>query len=374
MKIICEWMRYNKFNCDLEIFSGELFAQQVGFKVFDILIDYYTSVEPEMRCKNITLPTNFTFLCDEETTARVDDIRDRLAALGINLGLSASFDGKYMEQNRPYIGDLDIPLGGVRDDAYYDRVFAYGAKHLCGFHPMVYSQGIELWPKNFDWFQEKFKEFNIPWQCIYLLQVRNAEWNQEQITGMRHFIRHLYEFSAEKLDHNPEALTNWVIKGLGFNILSQPYCRTGRGLTCGIQSQFMLRVSDLMSYPCHRTGYKDFYYGHFELDDKEVMKFKVQNVELMNLIYSVHKEALPYCAQCPINRLCSGTCLGSQYESTNNMLVPIPSVCALTYAMTVENLLCMERYGSLGKACSMAGGDTKLEQILALERKLKDVQ
>jgi len=177
LKLICEWMRHNNWNCDIEIFSGELLAQEVGYKVLETLAEYYESVTPDLRASMITIPTNFTFLCSEEATARVEAIRARLKAVDIELGLSASFDGKYMEQNRPYLHDLDIPLGGVRDDAYYDRAFQYCFDTCGGFHPMVYSKGIELWPKNFDWFQENFKRFDIPWDAIYLLQVRNVEWN-----------------------------------------------------------------------------------------------------------------------------------------------------------------------------------------------------
>ena len=369
LKTFCEWLRVNEFNCDIEIFSGELFGQEIGYKVLNILIDYYASVEPDMRCRTIIIPTNFTFLCSEEATARVEEIRAKLKDLGIALILSASFDGKYMEQNRPYIGDMDVPLGGLRDDEYYNRCFDYCKKTDTGFHPMVYSKGIELWPKNFDWFQEKFKEFDLPWPGLYLLQVRNVEWTAKQIEDMRYFIEYLYKFAYEKFNGDRNQVTHWVIVDKGFNILSQPYSRTGRGLTCGIQSQMMFRVSDMKSYPCHRLGYKDFYFGEFVPDKDKVLRFKSQNVELQNMILPIHKENLPYCAQCPINHLCTGTCLGSQYESTNNILAPIPSVCALTYAMVIANLQCMRKYGNMGLVYRYMN-HSKLDQILALERKI----
>ena len=57
-----------------------------------------------------------------------------------------------MEDNRPFIRQLDIPINVIRDDAYYDKVFAFIKKHGSGIHPMLYSKGMDKWIKNFDWF------------------------------------------------------------------------------------------------------------------------------------------------------------------------------------------------------------------------------
>lgn len=34
---------------------------------------------------------------------------------------------------------------------------------------MVYSKDISKWIDNFEWFQVKMKEYDIPWYEIYLL-------------------------------------------------------------------------------------------------------------------------------------------------------------------------------------------------------------
>lgn len=79
-----------------------------------------------------------------------------------------------------------------------------------------------------------FTKYDIPWECIYLLQVRNVEWNKQQIKDMQHFITYLYDFAWEHVGMNRDALKDWLFKGTGFNMLSQPYGSVGRGLTCGI--------------------------------------------------------------------------------------------------------------------------------------------
>ena len=55
------------------------------------------------------------------------------------------------------------------------------------------------------------------------------------------------------------------------------------------------------------------------------------NHELMVAIYSSKITNFPYCQDCMIKNLCTGGCLGSQYESTGDLFTPIPSVCLLEH-------------------------------------------
>ena len=264
-----------------------------------------------------------------------------------------------------------MPLGGIRNDEYYEKVFKYTRDTYGGLHPMVYSKGIKDWPKNFEWFQEMMAKYDIPWEAIYLLHVRNEEWTMEDIQDSNAFIEYLYEFAWEKVNHDPVLLVEWLLRGSGFNLLSQPYGSCGRGMTCGIQGQFTIRLSDMMMYPCHRLGYKDFWFGQFISDEKEILKFECSNVELLLATYSIDKKALPMCAQCPITDICGGTCFGAQYEATGNMLAPIPSVCALSHASIVTGMKCLKKYGAWNILWSRLT-DEKKEQYLFLEELVND--
>lgn len=370
LKLFLKWLHHKRFNPDLDIFSGELLAQEVGFKTLEVIYEHYANEEEIMRPLHITIPTNYTFLCSEEATARVEKIRADLASIGIRLCLSASFDGKYMEDNRPYIKDLDIDLGGgLRDDAYYERVFKYTKETNGGLHPMLYSRGMDQWIRNFEWFQEMMAKYDIPWDSIYLLHVRNEEWNAQEIAASNRFIEYLYDFAWKKCGETKEGLYHFLMKGGGFNLLSQSFFQCGRGLTCGIQGQFTIRLSDMMMYPCHRLGYKDFWFGRMIPDEDEVLKYENYNVELLTATYSLEKSSLPICAQCPVNQLCSGTCLGAQYESSQNMLAPIPSVCALVHATLVTTMKCLKKYGIWGMILEVISQE-KAQQFLSLEEKV----
>ena len=373
LKLILKWLEKNNFNPDLDIFSGELFAQEIGYKALETIIEHERTISPELRPKLITIPTNFTFVQKPELVERVEKIRADFKELGIHMGLSASFDGKYMEQNRPFLYELDIETGCTdRNDDYYDKAFEYAHKTHSGFHPMVYSKGIEHWKKNFEWFQEKFEQYGIPWDAIYLLQVRNEEWTEQNIKDFTDFVKYLIDFAYEKLDKDPVALAKWIIGTSGFNIIGQSIMRCGRGYTCAIQTNIPIRVSDLAIYPCHRLGYKDFVYAHLVPDKEKILKMDCHNVELMVSIYAGARVGQPYCAECPINRICTGGCLGANYESNRNMLVPIPSVCLVAYALAITIMTHLKKLGAWNYIIPSIGDDL-YQQFLYLEEQVENV-
>ena len=103
-----------------------------------------------------------------------------------------------MEQNRPFKRNLKLGDGSnehvfipncrePRDDDYYERAFSFCKKYGYGFHPMVYSKGIDLWKKNFVWFQEMFKKHDLKFNSFMLLEVRNEEWTSSEAMELAEF-------------------------------------------------------------------------------------------------------------------------------------------------------------------------------------------
>lgn len=369
LKRILKWMEKNEFNPDLDIFSGELFAQEIGFKVLEVIFEHEEKLAEDLRCRVITVPTNFTFLNSMQLTDRIKDLQNRFQDIGIKLFLSASFDGACMEENRPYTKVLDFDINQYRDDDYYNKVFQYCKDNDCGLHPMIYSKNIDKWKDNFLWFQEKMEQFGIAWEDLYLLNVRNEEWNDYSINEFEKFIEFLYDWTFEKVGHNPEYLVNFLLKGHGFNILSNPFTIVGRGLTCGLQNALCVRLSDLMVYPCHRTGYEHYYCGQFVEDEENVLKYKNKNAELLITVYSVHKEGMPACAQCPVNKMCPGQCLGACHESNNNLFVPIPSVCATVYALVSASIRSLLKHNAYTILLAQADAEI-VEQLEYVKKEL----
>ena len=325
---ILRWMDYNGFVCPIDIFSGEPLAQKIGYEVLDTIYDFYKDKPPERKAKHIVIPTNFSFIASDEWTARVEDLIAKFDSIGMPLFLSASFDGKYMDANRPYTHDLDIPLKTERNDAYYDRIFEFAKKHRCGFHPMLYYKGIENWKKNFDWFQEMYQKHGIEWDNLYLLQVRNDGWTPESNAVMYDFIRYIIEFAWDKCHRSYEEFRGFMLNGQhGFNILSEIFGTCNRGIGCSMQASFGIRVSDMAHHICHRNMYPDLKLGSLVDDPDKVLRYETQNAELGLTAYGFSTSIQPGCIKCPIKELCIGGCLGAQYEVNHDLFSPIPSVC-----------------------------------------------
>lgn len=340
LRTLLRWLIENRFTPQIDLFSGELLSQKIGYEALNIMADFWEQVPLELRPNHVCIPTNYTFLLDEKLTARVEEFIERFQKLGIRLFLSASVDGKYQETNRPFITRATGPfLVGAeketepRDDEYYDRMFAFNAKYGFGFHPMVYSQGIDRWIDNFLWFQENFRKYKISPNSVYLLEVRNEEWTPEQCAELTRFVEFLILWTWNNVaGRNRERMFDFITRGRGYNMLSSFVSTVGRGLGCSLQSMLYVRLGDLAIVPCHRTSYQGMEIGWFKKEGDRITGIEAGNVEFGIGEITFEGKTAPMCEACLLREFCSQGCLGSQYESTGDFLAPIPSVCQMEHA------------------------------------------
>ena len=325
-----DWLIENKLAPRFELFGGEPLVQETGFKALKMILEKYKNVEK--KPSTITIPTNYTFLLSDILTKRIEDLLRKSRKIGIPIFLSASFDGKYCEENRPFRG-AKPGQKDPRNDKYYQKAFTFAKKWQFGFHPMIYSEKTENWKENFLWFQENFKKHGIPWHNIYLLEIRNQEWLDQQISKFADFIDFLIKWTFKNpCRHNLAALMDFLFRGKGYNMLSTPLTTCGRGIGCSIQSTFHLRLGDLAWVPCHRTSYPPFVYAFLKVENNKIVGIEAFNPELMIAIGSLQQKNQPQCEACLLKTLCSFGCLGSQFETTADLFSPIPTVCQLQHA------------------------------------------
>jgi len=328
LKIFLDWLIENKFAPRIELFGGEPLIQSAGFKVMEMILEKYKNIKKK-PC-SLVIPTNYTFLLSERLTQRVESLLKKSRKIGLPIYLSASFDGKYCEKNRPF-RNIKSNQVDPRNDKYYDKAFIFNKKWGFGFHPMVYSEEIKNWKKNWLWFQENFQKHDSPRDNIYLLEVRNAEWRDKQILEFGKFIDFLVKWTFHNLCHNDSAKFLFFLFKRGYNILESPFTTIGRGIGCSIQSTVHVRLGDLALVPCHRTSYPPFVFGHFKVKNNKITGIEVSNPELMLAIYSFDAKNQPQCENCLLKNLCSFGCLGSQFETTGDLFSPIPTVCQLEH-------------------------------------------
>jgi sulfatase maturation enzyme AslB (radical SAM superfamily) len=375
LKIVLNWLIENNYRPGIDLFSGDPLTQRIGIEALEMILDRYREVPPDRRITSISIPTNFTFILSNDLTEQVEFLINEFDKIGIRVSLSASIDGKILENmNRPLLlngrraelleESLLPPMTAeeckaARDDAYYDKVFAFAYKHNSGFHPMIYSKGIELWKDNFLWFQEMLAKHNMPWHNIYLLEVRNEEWTSTQTAEMYKFARFLAKWSVERAGSIP-AFLDFCRNHGGFNILNSPFSIIGRGIGCSVQGMMYLRLGDLAWIPCHRCSYPGMEYAKLRVHNGKIVGFEAKNVEFLVSGYAFTADSQPMCEACVLKNSCSHGCLGAQFESTGDFFSPIPSVCALEHAKVLGILHGFKDAGIMNKMITRSSNEIKV--------------
>jgi len=159
-KSISDALVANKLFPEITLFSGDITYRSIAIELVEQLSGFIKSGGL------VTIPTNATFLTNEEQTKKMEEVCEKYKIL-----LSLSVEGKYCEHSRPYKGMQKE----IRDDAYYDRVFKFAKKFNFGFHPMIHASNIRNWKDNIDWYLDMFKKYDIPPYALYLLEVRNND-------------------------------------------------------------------------------------------------------------------------------------------------------------------------------------------------------
>ena len=362
-ELVLDWLARNGYHpSKIELFSGEPLIQPLAFQVLDRVLDRIRGSQTR-----IVIPTNFTFLLNDALTKRVEAHLQLSKDQGNPIFLSASIDGKYCETNRPFLDGRPDP----RDDAYYEKAFAFVKKWNLGFHPMLYSERIEYWKRNFLWFQEMFKKYKLPWYHLYLLEVRNAEWSVPQILEYGRFVEFLIKWCYDKCGRNFSRYREFLFRHRGFNMLANPLSTVGRGIGCSIQATFAVRLGDLSIVPCHRTSYKPFILGKMRVEGGRITGIEALNPELWIALVSVDGNCLPYCEQCMIKSLCPKGCFGSQLEINGDLFEPIPTVCMLMHEKIRAMVKTYEELGIYSSILASVNEDKRqaLEQVRAMMRR-----
>ena len=333
---------------DYDIFSGEFFQLPYWEKVLQIFYDHQMKVKKK---RFTTIPTNYSFIANDETTKRVEYWIEKMKECDAPLHLSCSIDGPEETDNKTRPNHKGI----IKDEAFYDKVFKFLAKHNFACHPMISKYFLQDYKKNYDFFLDNTIKYNVlfyqetgesDYNMPMLLEVRDsAEWDEESLKLYKEFLRYVAYQDLEKLyngDKEKYALkifddfTNQYTELTGHHrtqpyILAYPYM-CGNQLSCSIQHQFVCRIGDLTLAPCHRTYYSQFEYGKLKLNEE---KTKIIGVEGKNplLAFKIAKfnpaRSNLKCGGCKIKAFCLQGCLGSAFENTTEIFGVQDPVCEM---------------------------------------------
>lgn len=222
-----DWLGRKNYNPNIEIFSGELFAQKAGYELIEEMLNFYNKTPQYRKPNEIIIPTNGTFIFSQKYTKKIEGYIQDFKKIGINFLLSFSIDGLLLEDNvRSYKKNLDLDenINLLRNQDFYDNLFAFMKKYNFFIHPMVSPEGISKWKDNFLWIQNMYKKYEFNWEDLYLLEVRNYNWTEEKIKEYCNFIEFLMDYAWDFCEKDKEKFLKWMFVknnvAAGFNILS----------------------------------------------------------------------------------------------------------------------------------------------------------
>lgn len=354
---LLSWMKEHSYSpYQIDIFSGEFFNMKSWDKILQLLLDNTQS--------SIMIPTNTTFLFDEEKTNKIEEFLNNYRH---RLYLSLSVDGKYLDNDsRP------LRSGKKYDDAFYDKMFKFGAKWNLNYHPMISKVHIDKWIDNYKWYIENICKYYKTTELdavsrIYLLEVRNPDWTHEDLSFLENFIYFLIRY-VKNLCGNTLNFINFLRNPSNCNILSSIYAKNYRGLGCSFSNTLAIRMSDMTLVPCHRTSYDGLNAGILNLDSTG--KFSVNIENPMNWIFShvFEPKNTSKCQYCEINKLCNYPCLGVNFEVNRDMYIPVETVCMLEYIKVRSIIKGLNDVGADPKI--IYNDDEKNHQISLIEKEI----
>lgn len=343
-----------------ELFAGDLFMDDLYFDIADIFYDYYKKIHNlfphdfKEHTYVIMTPCNFSFCENKEKITKMIEYTNKFDELDIDLALSWSTDGLYA---------IDTREKRALDESFFDKIFILNKQLKFGIHPMIAPENIDVAIENYDWWLQKYKEFDrIRYNDTHdadfqpmLLEVRNDGWTEEKITSYLKFLKHMIEVRLQMCDNSIDQLARnlWYPSdrdGVKFEG-DLPKLKTydpilltcahdfnsgafNDQITCSMQSILMVRLSDLTLPICHRLTYPQFIGGKYQLDDNKerIIDILPENVSTYISAKTMKVNCAPKCITCHANELCLKGCLGSQFETNGEYVVPIDSVCNLEKA------------------------------------------
>ena len=345
LKILLQWIIDNGYAIPkIELYSGEIWEYEYGREVLQILYDY---VDKGLVVNHIMIPSNCSFLRNEEATGYIQRYINNFKKKGVRLSFSISVDGKIVEDiSRPYND------GSGKEDDFYERMFLFAAHNEYYFHPMVAPVNIHKWIDNHKWWESECEKYDLNVdKNVMMLEVRDSNWSDEQIEHYNNFINYLIDRHFEKLSTKEEFIQE---------LLGEVNCRSDRlgGYVpyllvdvdtyagCSVANTLTVRLGDLAICPCHRTAYNKYLYGKFVVENDKIVDIEANNSHMaIRILFGNNNLCHFGCDSCIFNAHCMKGCFGSQLETVQDPFMPISNVCKLFQSKIINILNKYEEYG-----------------------------
>lgn len=353
LKLLCSYLIQNEYCIpDIELFSGEIWHTNFGREILEIL---YQACLNGLQCKHFLIPSNCTFANDDAALHLIQRFIDKFEKIGVVLQFSISMDGKIIDNyNRP-----SNDQSKERNDLFYDNIFLFAHRNGFTFHPMVAAYTIEQWKENFQWWKEMCikNEYDVI-HDVMLLEVRNNDWTEEKIQSYCDFLEFIFlnQLEDEKIKNKRGHFVNVLLgRDLSTDEVAGGYLPyylvpAKTFASCTISNNLTVRLGDLAICPCHRTAYKELLYGYFQVENGSITGIISNNIyNAVHLLLGNEHVCHIKCDSCIYAPFCIRNCYGAQFETNNDMFLPVESVCKFFEAKYKKICQLYEEHGIIDR-------------------------
>jgi radical SAM protein with 4Fe4S-binding SPASM domain len=211
---------------------------------------------------------------------------------------------------------------------------------------MLAAKSAKHWIKNFEWWLSMFKKYEMSIDRIMLLEVRNNDWEEEDILEHQKFVKYLvdltFDFHGGNIENaiddilmlnqvynNPDDRKDAYLWGEEMSYIPIAMHDNKGYYGCTISTHMTVRLGDLAICPCHRTAYNKYLYGKFVQDENgKITGIKANNPQMaINILMLNNRNAIMGCDSCIFNKICLGTCRGQSIENSKDPFQNDPKVC-----------------------------------------------
>lgn len=327
LNILYDWLISEKMTLtSVDFFTGEIWQSQFGL---DILECTYQALQRGLQVQSFMIPSNCSFLMDDKQMHLIQNYINKFSESNSKLQFSISIDGKVIEeQSRP------LNNKQIKDDDFYENVFAFAKYNEFYFHPMVDQHNVSQWIDNYKWWKEMCDKYDLSTETIMMLEVRNHGWNTETIQQYKDFLSFLIDDRLQYYNYDIPTFARSLFN-LDNNIDIPGYVPFYPAMSsnipvCSIGDTLTVRLGDLAICPCHRTAYDQFLYGYFKVENDKIVDITSNNVPVaIRMLMTNNISGSPKCDTCFYQTYCLHGCFGAQYETFQDLFIPDPTVCDL---------------------------------------------
>lgn len=328
LEILLDYLTINGYAIQqLSLFSGDIWNTEFGWKILETIKLY---LDKGFKIAEIMIPSNCSFVMDDEATQKIQQYINAFREKNIPLNFSISIDGKIIDN----IGRPRNDPNNIYTDEFYERVGAFAATNRFLFHPMVSSSNVKYWIKNYYWWEEFLEYYGYTEDALMLLEVRNADWTDENIEDYKRFLNFLLNrFLFYICDKDTRKFISFMTRECKeqqyrYNYMPWMLNSADTFKGCTVSNYLTVRLGDLAICPCHRTAYKQYLYGYFNVENDKITGIRAVNPELaVHILMSNTLYTTPLCDKCPIKEYCLKGCFGAQIEYGQDILFPLSNIC-----------------------------------------------